>query len=106
MLVSVNKDPPNFGQIVEQNLINMKKRTSQIKGEYNDNLTEVIADNFKNFYQISQQLIAQMGQKDKQIADLTKNLEAYEQAHPELKIKLEGTKKAKTISPENKIKGK
>ncbi len=101
------QQPPNFSQIVEQNLLNMKKRTSQVKGEYNDNLTEVIADNFKSFYQISQQLIAQMTQKDKEIGDLKKTLEKYESAHPELKITLDKKDpKMKTVTPENTAKGK
>ncbi len=77
--------------MLEQNLLSMKKRTSQIKGEYNDNLTEVIAKNFEQFYQMGAQLVAQIDLKDKEIVELKKTLEKYESAHPELKIKLAPT---------------
>jgi len=85
---------PDFNKLVTDNLTNMKRRTSQIKGETMDNLTDVISDNFKQFFQIAQQLIGQMEQKDKQIGDLQKKLETYESAHPELKIAQE---KAQTV---------
>ena len=84
----------------------MKKRTSQIKGEFTDNLTEAISKNFEQFYQIGTQLVAQIDMKDKEIAELKETLNKYETAHPELKIKIEDTKKAKTLSPETKVKSK
>ena len=87
--------PPNFSQMVEQQLLQMKKRTSQIKGELNDGITETIADNFKSFYQIAQQLTGQIDQRDKQIVELEKDLEAVYNAHPELKIAAEAKKKTK-----------
>ena len=96
-----NQDKPNFGKMVEQQLIQMKKRTSQLKGELSDGLTETIADNFKNFYQISQQLVAQIDQKDKIIVSMQKTIDEYESAHPELKIARE--KKSK-IPPQTKPK--
>ena len=84
---------PNFQQMVEQQLLQMKKRTSQLKGELNDGLTDIISDNFKSFYQIGQQLTAQIDQRDKTIVVMQKTIDDYESAHPELKIARE--KKAK-----------
>ena len=78
--------PPNWSQLVEQNLLRMKKTTSQMKGETMDNLTELIAENFKQFYQIGQQLTAQIDQRDKTIVAMQKTIDEYESAHPELKI--------------------
>ncbi len=85
--------PPNWSQLVEQNLLRMKKQTSQQKGETMDTLTEMIAENFKQFYQIGQQLTAQIDQRDKTILAMQKTIDEYESAHPELKIARE--KKAK-----------
>lgn len=85
--------PPNWNQIIENNILNMKKRTSQIKGEMTDGLTEVIAKNFEQFYQIGQQLAGQIEQKDKEIVSLKKDLEEVYTAHPELKITKEAQKK-------------
>ena len=79
-------NPPNFAQILEQNLMSMKKRTSQIKGELNDGLTDVISKNFEQMFQIGQQLTGQIDHKDKEIESLKKELEDVYSAHPELKI--------------------
>ena len=93
--------------MLEQNLLNMKKRTSQIKGEFTDNLTDAISKNFEQFYQIGSQLVAQIDQKDKEIITLKGTLEKYESAHPELKIKMDNGKgKMKTVSPQVKKQGK
>ena len=85
---NIAQQPPDFGKIVEQQVMNMKKRTSQIKGELTDGLTEINAKNFEQFYQIATQLVAQITMRDKQIEELNKTLEKYESAHPELKIKI------------------
>ena len=92
---------PNWNELVNNQLINLKKRTSQIKGETMDNLTEIIAEDFKAFSQIAQQLVAQIDQRDKTIVVQNKTIEDYESAHPELKIARE--KKAK-IPPQTKTK--
>ena len=81
-----NPQAPNFSQILEQNLMSMKKRTSQIKGELNDGLTETISKNFEQFYQLGQQLTGQIDAKDKEIESLKKELEDVYNAHPELKV--------------------
>lgn len=94
-MAQIPNQPPNFAQMVENQLLNMKKRTSQIKGELQDGITEAIAENFKTFYQISQQLTAQIDQRDKQIVELEKKLEDVYNAHPELKIAEEAKNKAK-----------
>lgn len=88
--------PPNFSQMVEQQLLQMKKRTSQIKGELQDGITDVISDNFKSFYQIAQQLTGQIEQRDKTIAEIEKKLEKCYNAHPELKISEEAEAKKAT----------
>ncbi len=86
---NIKPKDPNWNQLVNDQLINLKKRTSQIKGETMDNLTEVIAENFKAFSQIAQQLVAQIDQRDKTIVVQNKTIEDYERAHPELKINLQ-----------------
>lgn len=88
--------PPNFSQMVEQQLLQMKKRTSQIKGELQDGITDVISDNFKSFYQIAQQLTGQIDQRDKTITEIEKKLEKCYNAHPELKIAEEAEAKKAT----------
>ena len=98
---NVKPKEPNWNELVNNQLINLKKRTSQIKGETMDNLTEIIAEDFKAFSQIAQQLVAQIDQRDKTIVVQNKTIEDYESAHPELKIARE--KKAK-IPPQTKPK--
>ncbi len=61
-----------------------------------DGLTEINTKNFEQFFQIGQQLVGQMDQKDKQIENLEKKLGEYESAHPELKIATEKAKKEAT----------
>ena len=92
-MAQIPNQPPNFAQMVENQLLNMKKRTSQIKGELQDGITEAIAENFKTFYQISQQLTAQIDQRDKTIADIQSKLDKCYNAHPELKIAEEAAAK-------------
>ena len=88
-------EKPNWNELVNNQLLNMKKRTAQVKGEAMDGLTEIIADDFKGFSQIAQQLVGQIDQKDKKIADLEKKLEDVYNAHPELKIKAESKETVK-----------
>ena len=88
-------EKPDFGKILETNLVNMKKRTSQIKGELNDGLTDVISENFKSFFNIGQQLVAQIGQRDQKFELLSKELEVVYNAHPELKVAKEAEAKKK-----------
>ena len=83
---NTNQKPPNWNQLVNDQLINLKKRTAQIKGETMDTLTEVIAEDFKAFSQIAQQLAAQIEQRDKTIEAQGKELEGIYQGHPEIKI--------------------
>ena len=98
MELNQTPDKPNFSQMVEQNLLSMKKRTSQIKGELMDGLTEAIAKNFEQTFQLSQQLVAQIDQRDNKITELEKKLEEVYSAHPELKI----TQEAKNDKPKRK----
>ena len=93
------KEKPNWNELVNNQLLNMKKRTAQIKGEATDTLTEVIAENFKAFSQIGQQLSSQIDQREKTIEVMQKTIDEYESAHPELKIARE--KKSK-IPPQTK----
>ena len=102
-------ETPNFSQMVEQNLLTMKKRTSQIKGEYNDNLTEIIAKNFEQFYQLASQLVAQIDLRDKKLVEVEKSLADIYQGHPEIKIAMDksnGKGKMKSVSPNVKQQGK
>ena len=85
--------------MVSDQLLQMKKRTSQLKGELNDGLTDIISDNFRSFFQISQQLTAQIDNRDKTIEAMQKTIDEYESAHPELKIARE---KAKTVKSAGK----
>jgi len=104
--LSVTPEKPDFNKIVTDNIINMKKRTSQIKGEFTDNLTDIISENFKNFFQLAQQLVAQIEMREKNLTDIRATLDKYEQAHPELKIALEAKDPKKSLSPTIKKQGK
>ena len=91
--MSNNQKEPNWNELVNNQLLNMKKRTAQVKGEAMDGLTEIIADDFKGFSQIAQQLVGQIDQRDKTIVAMQKTIDNYESAHPELKIAQEKAKK-------------
>jgi len=75
---------PNWNQMIEQNLIDVKMRTSMIKGEMTDSLTEMISENLKQFLQIDQQLTQRIEEKDKEIADLKKQLEEKKLIFPQI----------------------
>ena len=75
---------PNWNQMIEQNLIDVKMRTSMIKGEMTDSLTEMISENLKQFLQIDQQLTQRIEEKDKEIEDLKKQLEEKKLIFPQI----------------------
>jgi len=89
----MSTEKPNFAQISETQIMNMKKRTSQIKGELLDGLTDIISKNFEQTFQFTQQLCSQIDQRDKKIVEVEAKLEKCYNAHPELKITEEAEKK-------------
>lgn len=82
----MSNEKPNYPKLLQDNLLQMKKMTSQIKGEHNDALTEAIAKNFENFNSMGISLTNEIAQREGKIVELEKELDDVYTAHPELKI--------------------